>query len=435
MGAALVRGVQQHNVMACVKHFALNSIERSRYKVDVRADERTLREVYLPHFKRCIDEGAASVMGAYNRFRGEFCCQNRTLLTQILRDEWGFDGFTSSDWVQGVRDTVLAAEAGMDIEMPWPKFYGRRLLRAVRDGKVQSETIDQAASRILRKTVEFVTAQDPESYDSSVVNCPDHRELALEAALKSAVLLKNENATLPFSLRDVKRLAVIGRLSSVENTGDIGSSRVVPRYTVTPWQGLSDYLSHQTEVVHSDGSSLEESCRVAAGADAVVLVVGYDYRDEGEYIGGWFPNGNDRDSLHLHRDEEELITAVAQCSRRCVVVLVGGSAIVMEPWLHLVPAVLVTWYSGQEGGTALARLLFGDANPSGRLPFTVPKDPRDLPFFDADSDSINYGFYHGYTLFDAKAIEPAFAFGHGLSYTTFVYSALRLDRQTIGPQE
>lgn len=433
MGAALVRGVQAHNVMACVKHYALNSIERARFKVDVQADERTLREVYLPHFKRCIEEGAASVMGAYNKFRGEHCCQNTYLLTDILRSEWGFDGFVTSDWIWGVRDTVKAAQSGLDIEMPWPKFYGKKLWQAVKSGQVKVETIDRAARNILRKVVEFTSAPDREAYAKGLVNCQTHIDLALEAAEKSIVLLKNTGQLLPFSRQAVKRLAVIGRLAAQENTGDHGSSRVFPPYTVTALRGLQDYLGDADRVLYADGSDLAQAQETAASADAVVVVVGYDYRDEGEYIGDRFNNGSDRVSLCLHREDERLVEAVARANARCAVLLVGGSAIVMEAWKEHVPAIVMSWYGGQEGGRAIARALFGEVNPGGKLPFTIPRDPGALPFFDPDADEIEYGYYHGYTLFDKEGTEPAFPFGFGLSYTSFTYGQVGLEETEIAP--
>jgi len=209
--------------------------------------------------------------------------------------EWGFDGFVTSDWVNGVRDTVKAAQSGMDIEMPSPKFYGRRLKKAVEQGRVQTGTIDRAASNILRKVAEFACAPDPQPYDKSLVACGAHAELAKEAAEKSVVLLRNRGGLLPLAKQEIRKLAVLGRLATVENTGDHGSSRVVPPYTVTPLQGLQDYLAGTGDVLYADGTDLDQARQVASTADAVVIVAGYDYRDEGEYVGAWWPNGNDRD--------------------------------------------------------------------------------------------------------------------------------------------
>ena len=244
------------------------------------------------------------------------------------------------------------------------------------------------------------------------------------------VLLKNDGQTLPFSGSDLGTLAVVGRLAAVENTGDHGSSQVFPRHTITALQGLEEYLGGR--VLYADGAEVDLACQAAQAADAVVLVAGYDYRDEGEYIGERFDNGSDRVSLRLHDEDVDLIRAVSEANARCVVVLVGGSAIVVQEWVDSVPAILMAWYGGQEGGRALARILFGEANPSGKLPFTVPVDPQDLPFFDRDADEIEYDYYHGYTLFDRTGARPAYPFGFGLSFTSFSYGALRLSEAEIG---
>jgi len=423
MGTALVRGVQRHNVMACAKHFACNSIENARFKVDVQAEERTLREVYLPHFRACVEAGVASVMGAYNKLRGQHCCENRYLLTKVLREDWGFRGFVVSDFVFALHDTRAAVSSGLDIEMPSARFYGRKLIQAVRSGQVSEAVLDESSRRILRTVARFATAEDPQSYHKKLVCCPEHAELALEAAEKSMVLLKNEGNLLPLDRREVLRLALLGRLADHGNIGDYGSSRVHPPYIITPLEGLRTHLGGSTVIRHADGSDLGKARELAAWADAVVVVAGYDQKDEGEYIAGRTSGGGDRESLSLHADEIELIRAAASENKACAVVLVGGSAIMMEEWKASVPAILMCWYGGMQGGTALARTLFGETNPGGKLPFTIPQRTQDLPFFDRNADTIEYGYYHGYTLFDRKALKPAFPFGFGLSYTTFACSS------------
>ena len=423
MGTALVRGVQRHNVMACAKHFACNSIENARFKVDVQAEERTLREVYLPHFRACVEAGVASVMGAYNKLRGQHCCENRYLLTKVLREDWGFRGFVVSDFVFALHDTRAAVSSGLDIEMPSARFYGRKLIQAVRSGQVSEAVLDESSRRILRTVARFATAEDPQSYHKKLVCCPEHAELALEAAEKSMVLMKNEGNLLPLDRREVLRLALLGRLADHGNIGDYGSSRVHPPYIITPLEGLRTHLGGSTVIRHADGSDLGKARELAAWADAVVVVAGYDQKDEGEYIAGRTSGGGDRESLSLHADEIELIRAAASENKACAVVLVGGSAIMMEEWKASVPAILMCWYGGMQGGTALARTLFGETNPGGKLPFTIPERTQDLPFFDRNADTIEYGYYHGYTLFDRKALKPAFPFGFGLSYTTFACSS------------
>ncbi len=440
MGAALTRGVQKHNVMACIKHYAANSIENCRFTVDVRLDERTLREVYLPHFKRCIDEGAASVMGAYNKIRGIHCCHHTYLLKNILKEEWGFDGFTLSDFLWGIKDTVEAANGGMDLEMPMTLFYGRKLKKAIRKGLVVEKTLDEAVRRIVRKLLQFTQAPDPQGYPAELAACPEHAALARETAEKSAVLLKNSGGILPLDRSNVKRLAVIGELATAPNIGDYGSSRVRPPYVITLLEGLESHLKGWATVHYDNGKDPERARELARGCDAAVIVAGYRHNEEGEYIVGLrkkrkkgvpSPFGGDREDIALSEKDRALIEAVAPANGNSIVVLIGGSAITMEEWKEKAGAILMAWYPGMEGGNAVARLLFGEVNPSGKLPFTIPCRADDLPFFDDQADEIEYGYYHGYTLLEKKEVEAAFPFGFGLSYTRFTYSNLQV-RQTGG---
>jgi beta-glucosidase len=429
MGAALGTGIQTHNVAATVKHYALNSIENTRFTVDVRIDERTLHEVYLPHFKTILGAGVMTVMSAYNRANGDYCGENAHLLTDILRGEWGFDGFVHSDWVKGVY-TVDGPTAGLDVENPEPLVWGDKLVAAVQEGRVTTATIDTACRRILRVWYRIKSARDPQGYDEAMVASTAHRALAREAAEKSAVLLKND-AVLPFS-PGVRRLAVIGPLTSLENTGDNGSSRVQPPYVVTPWAGLSDHLAAR------DGIVID----TIADADAIVAVVGYTAKEEGEFIpgdialgqessGASVPGsiGGDRASLDLPADQIAVIEAAAATGKPLVVVIVAGSAVMVESWHGSAGAILQTFYAGMEGGNALARLLFGDVSPSGRLPFTVARDAAHYPFFDRTAQSIDYGYWHGYAKFAYEGLEPRYAFGHGLSYAAFAMSELTVVRQ------
>jgi beta-glucosidase len=436
MGAALVRGVQRH-VMACVKHYACNSIENARFKVDVRVDERALREIYLPHFRRCVEEGAASVMSAYNKVNGTYCGQNRRLLRDILKEEWGFDGIVISDFVYGTR-TPLAAAAGLDVEMPVTIYFGRRLKRAVRRGEVPQAAIDEAVLRLLRKKIEFAQVGEPPRYTPEAVVSDEHVALAREAAIKSMVLLKNNpvdgTPLLPLAAAALNRVAVVGRLAALPNTGDHGSSQVRPPYVVTPLEGIRAALGDAIAVNFDDGQDLAAATRTAGGADVAVVVVGYTFQDEGEYMGSMFQaRGGDRAQLTLHRRDEALVQAVAAANPRTVVILVGGSAIVAEAWRAQVPAILMAWYAGMEGGHALADLLLGHANPSGKLPCVFPRSADHLPFFDAAADEIEYGYFHGYRLLDMDGHEPAFPFGFGLSYTNYAYSNLHLSGEAITP--
>ncbi len=436
MGAALVRGIQRH-AMACVKHFAANSIEKSRWHVDIRIGERILREVYLPHFKRCVDEGAACVMSAYNKVNGHYCGHNPHLLRDILKKEWGFDGFVMSDFVLGIRNGK-AASAGLDVEFPVTIHFGKRLMRLVRKGTVSEEVIDEAVLRILRQKIRFARIGQPGRYRPEAVVSPEHKALAREAAQKSMVLLKNEpigadlQRVLPIDTARVRRIAVIGWLAAKPNFGDRGSSRTRPPYVVTPLEGIRAAMPRYCEIVYNDGRNAGKAADTARQADTAIVVVGCTYKDEGENM---FTIGGDRDSLALKPHDEALILRTVAANANTVVVLMGGSAIITEAWREKVPALLMAWYPGMEGGHALADIILGKVNPSGKLPCVFPKSMSQLPLFDKKAKSIEYGYFHGYRLMDKHGQVPAFPFGFGLSYTTFAYKNLQIERSEIGPDE
>ena len=452
-GVAAVKALQKHSVMACPKHYALNSIENSRFIVDVELDERTLREVYLPHFKKTIQEGKpASIMSAYNQVRGAYCGSNKELLTDILRDDWGFEGFVSTDWFMGLYDGVEGVKAGLNVEMPIQKAYSYKTLEAgIESGEISEVDIDELVIGTLKTRLKYAFAEDEMEYSRSIIAQASHTNLAREVAEKSMVLIKNENV-LPFDKSANKKIAVIGRLADMENTGDHGSSNAVPVYVITPYQGIKNY--HETlgnEVNLNDGTDLQSAIDLAKDADEVILVVGYTYLDEGEYMTASRENmelsakehklvgekgmGGDRHSMKLNAGDEELITALAGVNENLVVTYVGGSAIDMNTWEESVPAILFSWYSGMEGGTALANILYGDVNPSGKLPFSIAKDVNDYPYFNPYIDTAHYDYYHGYTLFDKQDIEAAYPFGFGLSYTQYEYSDLQLLSDEIGAND
>ncbi len=448
MGKALTEGIQHHNVIATVKHFALNSIENSRFKVDVKVDDRTLYEVYLPQFKKIIDAGCKSVMSAYNKVNGVYCGHNTRLLTEILRDEWGFDGFVHSDWVLGVY-SPHAITAGLDIENPEPAWFGDRLVNEVESGVISETIVDRSVRRILQTYFSVVEAADPlTAYPSHLVACDAHRKLALEVAEKSAVLLKNDNL-LPLQKAHTNKLAVFGSLADMENTGDQGSSRVNPPYVVSPLAGLEEYLGKDHVIFGGDESDITNVESVASGADAAVVVVGYTALDEGEYIPDdinlgqtqlpeslakildegksrrqGLSAGGDRQHLGLAPQQVELIQRVSAANPKTIVVVVAGSAVIIDEWIAAPSAILQTFYAGMEGGRALANLLFGEKSPSGKLPFSVAANPSDYPHFDSKADSIDYGYWHGYSLLDREKKTAAFPFGFGLSYTQFSYRNL-----------
>ncbi len=423
MGAALVRGVQRH-VMACVKHFACNSIENARFRVDVQIAEADLRDIYLPHFRRCVDAGAAAVMSAYNRVNGQWCGHHRHLLTEILKHEWGFDGFVMSDFVLGIRDAVAALRGGLDLEMPF-HWRAAGLGAALRDGRLPPDRVDDAVLRLLRQQLRFAGGGQPERYRRDVVAGETHRALAREAAVRSLVLLRNEvppgdeSPVLPLEPARVRRLALIGRLAALPNTGDRGSSWVRAPHVVTILEGLQAAARDRNiNLMVSATDDLTPAVKAASAADAAVVVTGYTFRDEGEWV---FLYGGDRADLRLRPQHEQLIEAVAAACPRTVVCLLGGSAIVTESWREQVAGALMAWYPGMEGGHAIADVLFGIAEPGGRLPCTWPRSAVQLPSFNRRARSITYGPLHGYRLMEAARRNPAYWFGHGRGFTTFTW--------------
>jgi beta-glucosidase len=428
MAAGFVRGAQRH-VIANPKHFAANSIEDTRFAVDVSIDERSLREVYLRHFAEVVQRGrAASVMSAYNQVNGHFCAENAHLLHDVLKGDWGFRGFVESDWILGTRSTVPSIMAGLDVEMPFGVFYDQPLADAVGGGQVAVALIDDAVRRILRAQLCFRLDTVPPVADPSRVESPEHVDLALEVARESIVLLKNAAGALPVDRGQVGSMVVVGSLAAVANLGDTGSSNVAPTTTVSPLAGITARAGG-VAVTHVVGPALTLADQAAiAAAGAAVVVVGLTAADEGESIVG----AGDRVGLDLPGDQDQLVADVAALNPRTIVLLEGSGPVTM-PWLADVAAVLMAWYPGQQGGNAVADVLFGDVAPSGRLPVTFPVAEADLPPFDNVSTAVTYGAYHGYRWLDRNGVAALFPFGFGLSYTTFQYANLQVVPATISP--
>ncbi|MGK9146041.1 glycoside hydrolase family 3 C-terminal domain-containing protein [Plantibacter flavus] len=455
-GSALTRGVRRH-AMAVAKHYALNSMENARFTVDVTADDATLREVYLPHFRRVVEAGVDGIMTAYNSVNGEWAGENERLMEGILRGDWGFDGVTVSDFIFGLRDAAKSLRAGLDVEEPFRQQRAEELPGDLASGRASWSDVDRAARRILATQLAFFARElDPEP-DASVVFSDAHRRLSKEAAATAAVLLKNDavdgRPLLPLAADELRRVAVIGRLADLPNTGDGGSSNVRSPAVVTPLAGLTDALPAATiDFVGADDPAA--AADAARSADVAIVVVGYTAADEGEYMGdlgsqpqmlALFPPapdgvevaaalsfdqgeqpltmgtalGGDRRSLRVRPVDAEMIRATAAANARTVVVIVTAGAVITEEWRAEVPAVLVGWYSGSEGGAALAEVLLGRHDAAGRLPYSIPTDEAHLPVFDIDATSITYDRWHGQRLLDRDGVEPAFPLGFGLSYTTF----------------
>jgi len=428
MAVAFVRGVQEY-ALANPKHYAVNSIEDTRFNVNVTVDERSLREVYLPQFRAAVIEGkAASLMTAYNSVNAQFCSENEQLLREILKTDWGFDGFVLSDWVLGTQSTLGSALNGLDLEMPIARFYGDNLLTAVTEGQVPESLIDEAVSRMVRKKLEFGLDR-PSGLDLSEIGSKAHLALAREVAANGAVLLKNSMGALPLNASAHPSIVVAGVLADMPNTGDSGSSATRPAFVVTALQGIEELFGDMVaiEYIGRDVLNPADLARLQA-ADAVIVVTGLTAADEGEGLIG----AGDRLELGLSAQRTQLIRDAAAVNDRTIVVLEGGSAITMGDWLADIEALLMVWYPGQMGGYAIADLLFGEANPSGKLPITFPVSLEQLPPFDNTSLEVTYEYFHGYRYVDRNGSTPEFPFGFGLSYTSFAIDRLRASQVQAG---
>lgn len=416
MGVAFIEGVQSTGALASAKHFAVNSIENTRHAVSVELDERTLREVYLPHFRRAVqDAQVASVMSAYNQVRGQFCDLNEHLLTDILKGEWAFQGFVESDWILGTHAGAESIRAGLDLEMPSPLFFGG-LMAEVAEGVIREQEIDGAVRRVLRAQLCFSVGEltfprdEPGARETEA-----HVALAREVARRGTVLLKNESA-LPIAAGS--SIALLGPLAEAENIGDTGSSAVMPSDVVTLSEGLTAG-GFDVDVITILNAATE--ARIAT-ADVVLVAAGLTAEDEGEATIG----AGDRESLALPASQVALIRRAAELSDRVVVILEGGAAILVEEWVADVEGLVFAFYPGQEGGHALTELLSGAANFSGRLPFSMPMAELDLPVFDNVSEVVTYEYLHGYRYLEAESTTPSFPFGFGLSYAEVRYDELTL---------
>jgi beta-glucosidase len=412
-GAALTRGVRE-NVMACVKHYALNSIENSRFFVDVQVEEDALHEVYLPHFRQVVDAGADAVMSAYNKVNGEWAGHNSVLLTEILRDEWGFSGFVMSDFIRGIRSGKASLEAGMDLEMPFRYLRGQELPEELASGRLGPDVVRSACNRILAAQLRHLAGLNEDAPTAAIVTSDEHRALARRAATQGMVLLRNERVSnapvLPLDVASTRSIAVLGSRLDAPNIGDHGSSAVRPPSVVTPIAGIRAGFPG-ADVRAYDGEDPKRAAEIAARADVAIVVAGFGPEDEGE--------ARDRASLSLLDRDEVLITAVAAANDRTIVAVVCGGPPVIESWRKAVPAILIMWYPGMEGGGALADVLSGAAEPRGRLPAAVPNDASHLSAFDNQAESLLYDRWWGQRKLDRDGHAASYPFGFGLGYATF----------------
>lgn len=465
-----IQGVQSNGVAACVKHFALNNQEVNRHTVDVIVDDRALYEIYLPAFKASVQEGGAwAMMGAYNKYRGQFCCHNEYLLNDILRKEWGFDGVVVSDW-GGVMNTREAALNGLDMEFgtwtdgltegvsnAYDNYYlSKPFLKLLKSGEISEEVVNEKARNVLRLI--FRTNLNPHRPLGSF-GTEEHALVGRKIAEEGIVLLKNDKGLLPLDVNRVSKIVVVGENAIKPMTVGGGSSSLKAKYEVSPLDGIKARVGNKAEVVFVRGyvgdvmtiqdglqssSNLSDSRSVteltsealdaAKDADVVIFVGGLNKSS------GQDSESNDREGLGLPYGQDELIAKLAKVNSNLVMVNISGNAVAM-PWVKSVPSIVQGWFLGTEAGNALASILFGDSNPSGKLPFSFYAKLEDNGAHALGAypggETVEYkeGLFVGYRWLDKHRIKPLFSFGHGLSYTTFKFGKAVADKRVMSADE
>lgn len=444
MAVPFIKGVQENDVAACVKHFAVNNQETDRMTINVEATDRALNEIYFPGFKAAVQDGKSySIMGAYNKLRGEHCSHSDFLLNKVLKQEWKYDGVVISDW-GAAHDTFEATNNGLDIEMDvkgnFDEYYmANPLIKKVKSGEIKEETIDKKIKRILRLMFK-INMMDSEREKGSY-NTLEHRNIALKVAEESIVLLKNKGNKLPLNANKIKTIAVIGENATNLHSSGGDSAQIKALYEVSPLMGIKMRLGGDTEITYSKGYSeikedreslIIEAVEAAKNAQVSIIIGGLTHADDCE--------GHDRIDMKLPYGQDELIRRVLLANKNTIVVILGGSPVEMGSFIDNASSILQCWYAGMEGGIALAKALFGDVNPSGKLPITFPKKLEDSPAHSIaefpGNVNLEYkeGIFVGYRHFDKENIEPLFCFGHGLSYTTFKYSNLKVATKKSGDE-
>lgn len=467
-----VQGVQQNGVAVCVKHYALNNHEVNRHTSNIIVDDRALREIYLPAFKAAVQEGKAwSIMGSYNLYKGQYACHNQYLLNDILKGEWGFDGVVVSDW-GGTHDTEQAIKNGLDLEFgTWTNgltmgasnaydnyYLAVPYLKMIKEGKVGTKELDDKVRRVLRL---IYRTEMNRNRPWGAMNSEAHYAAARRIAEEGIVLLKNENNVLPINLEGVKKIVVVGENAVKMMTVGGGSSSLKVQREISPLDGIKARVGNHAEVVWVRGyigdasgeyngvvtgqnlkdnrtpeELIAEAVKVAKESDYVIFIGGLNKS------GGQDCEGADRKGLNLSYGQDDVIAALADANKNLVVVNISGNAIAM-PWIENVPAIVQDWYIGSEAGNALASILMGDVNPSGKLPFTFPVKLEDNSahalgefVYERSKEIIdikyNESIFVGYRWADKqKKVKPLFPFGHGLSYTTFAYGKASADKKDM----
>ncbi len=451
MAVSYIQGVQSNHVAACVKHFAVNNQEANRYAINTLVDERTLHEIYLPAFKAAVQQGHVwSIMGAYNKYDGQHCCHNQYLLNDLLKNQWNFDGVVISDF-GGTHDTREAIFNGLDMEFgtrlgsieAFDNYYlAKPYLSMIKEGKVSETELNDKVRRILRMMFRTsMSGKMPWGSQASEAHIATSRKVAEEGI----VLLKNDGGILPIDLASKKRILVVGENAVMKMAGDGGSSEVKAKYEVTPLQGIKARFGSAADCSYQPGYSSKqganadslrsEAVKAARNADVVIYVGGLNKQPGNDC------EGADRLSYNLPYGQDQLIEALASANANVVAVMVAGNAYAM-PWVKKVPAIVQAWYGGMECGNAIAAVVAGDVNPSGKLPFTFPvsldqNGAHVMNAFPGHAESVTYseGIFVGYRWTEYKGVKPLFAFGHGLSYTTFDYGKIKLSSKAIDKSE
>ena len=428
MAIHIVKALQSQRIAACVKHYVCNNQETNRFTVSAEVGERALQEIYLPAFEATVRETDAwSFMTCYNKVNGVYGCENKNLIKERLREQWDFRGFVVTDWyaTRWSESTEKAVNAGLTLEMPTAiKYKKTKLRKAFSEGKFSEDNFDENIRRFLR--VMFLTGlfEDKSKLPKGSRNTPEHQAIARKIAEEGIVLLKNESDLLPLNIDTLKKIAIIGPNADKETAMGGGSSQVLPPYEVTPIKGMEDKCKGKIEITNTPSE-----------ADVVIIFAGLNHEHgmDSEFV--------DREFFNLPSEQIALIKKTVKENPKTIVVLI--SCIVgMKDWIDDIPVVLQAWYPGMEGGHAIANILFGDVNPSGKLPVTIPKQLSDSPAHVSNrtfpgNDKVYYdeGIFVGYRHFDIKKIEPLFPFGYGLSYTTFTYKNLKINKKKVAKND
>ncbi len=425
---AVVKGLQGQRIAACVKHYACNNQELNRFKMNAEIGERALQEIYLPAYEASVREADAwSMMACYNKFNGTHGCENENLLRERLMDGMGFRGFVVSDWfATRFTHTDKCMNAGLSLEMPWAIVYKmKKLKKEFAAKKFTEEILNDNVKRLLR--VMFLTGlfDDKSKIPPGSRNTREHQDLARTIAEEGIVLLKNENNILPLDIKKIKTIAVLGPLANKKFAFGGGSSMVRAKYEISALKGLKKKLAGKVQIIKEPSE-----------ADVAILFVGLTHKKHEDR------ENMDKLKLELSNDQVALINETLKLNSNTIIVLINGSPITMEGWGDKASAIVEAWFGGLEAGNAIANVLFGDVNPSGKLPITFPKILSDSPAHASKrtysaGPTVYYdeGIFVGYRHFDAKDIKPLFPFGHGLSYTTFKFDNFQLSKEQVSESD